>query len=117
MVHSTYPLHPNQFQEPKTLTTSTLNQLTTTLIMSTSKGEPYQPGKHTCANLSASQLKWLQETQNQIDLTIAHYEGRRGNDLTARLYKIQSGDDCCTWDWFIGCWVKVEAKAHNLHIP
>ena len=85
--------------------------------MSTSKGEPYQPGKHTCATLSATQLKWLQETQNNIDSAIAQYEGRVGNDLTARLYKIQSGDDRCTWDWFIGCWGKVEAEAHDLHIP
>jgi hypothetical protein len=40
-----------------------------------------------------------------------------GNDLVARLHKIQSGDDCRTWDWFIGCCGKVEVEANNLHIP
>ncbi|PLW10474.1 hypothetical protein PCANC_07110 [Puccinia coronata f. sp. avenae] len=69
--------------------------------MSTTKGGPFQPGHHTRVTLSATQLKWLQETQNNIDLAISRYEGRVGDDLVARLHKIQSGDDRRTWDWFI----------------
>jgi hypothetical protein len=99
------------------LTASTSNELTAALIMSTTIGEPFQPGHHTRVTLSATQLKWLQETQNNIDLAISHYEGRVGNDLVARLHKIQSGDDRCAWDWFIGCRGIVEAEANDLHIP
>jgi hypothetical protein len=99
------------------LTASTSNELTAALIMSTTIGGPFQPGHHTRVTLSATQLKWLQETQNNIDLAISHYEKRVGNDLVARLHKIQSGDDRCTWDWFIGCRGKVEAEANDLHIP
>jgi hypothetical protein len=85
--------------------------------MFNSQGVPHQQVESTCAFLSATQLKWLQETQNIIDSAILYYKGRAADDLTARLYKMQFGTNRCTWDWFIGCWDKVKAEAHELCMP
>ena len=85
--------------------------------MSNSQGVPHQQIESTRAFLSSTQLKWLQDTQNLIDSAILHYEGRAADDLTARLYKMQSGTNRCTWDWFIGCRDKFNADAHELRIP
>jgi hypothetical protein len=30
---------------------------------------------------------------------------------------MQSETNCRTWDWFIGCWDKVNAEAHEQCIP
>ncbi|PLW34592.1 hypothetical protein PCASD_19244 [Puccinia coronata f. sp. avenae] len=45
---------------------------------------------------------------------VPHQQGRAADDLTERLYKMQFGTNRCTWDWFIECWDKVKAEAHEL---